>query len=76
MNNMKPKFPTKPKRRLSEARGEVVRFLKANPFSTSQQIHDACGCSILSVLRKGMFKNRRINGEVQWRVVANPEMFV
>jgi hypothetical protein len=63
-------------RRLSEARGEVVRFLKANPFSTEAEIKSACQCTIYQVLRKGMFKNRTVDGVRQWRVVANPQDFV
>jgi hypothetical protein len=61
------------KRRLSEARGEVVRFLRSNPFSTNDEIYAACGVGILAVMRKGMFKGRRVNGVMQWRVVAHPE---
>lgn len=60
-------------KRLSEARGAVVRFLKSNPLSTSQEIYAACGVSIHAVLKKGMFKNAMYHGKRCWRVVANPE---
>lgn len=66
----------KPYKRLSEARGAVVRFLKANPFSTTEEIYKATGVSIYRVLKKGMFKNRRYGVLIQWRVVANSERFI
>ncbi len=66
----------KPFKRLSEARGAVVRFLKANPLSTREVIYEATKVNILCVLRKGMFKNVLYNGERCWRVVSNPQDFV
>lgn len=62
--------------RLSEARGAVIKFLKANPLSTSEEIYEACGVGVLSVVKKGIFKNCMYNGKRCWRVVANPERFI
>ena len=65
----------KKKMRVSEARGAVVRFLKANPLSTAKEIYAATGWSIGAVMKTGMFKSVMCGTPPQrcWRVLPNPE---
>ena len=66
------------KLRLSERRGLVVQFLKANPLSTAAEILADTGQKIGFVQKTGLFRSVLYGNPPQrcWRVVPNPERVI